>query len=95
MTWWELYNKSYTQTLIAIASVLPAEHCGGGEVHPGSDEPDAGPELLLQPVPGDGLRQAQGVQGHLQHGLQVQGGGDRFGGGAVKNWLFDFPILCS
>lgn len=70
-----------------MSCVLPAEHCGGGEVHPGSDEPHAGPECLLQPVPGDGLRQAQGVQGHLQHGLQVQGGG-----GWLKSGFFKFHI---
>ena len=36
-------------------SLFSSEHRGGGEVHPGSDEPDAGPQCLLQPVPGDGV----------------------------------------
>lgn len=89
---WNTNDRSFsinpTQTMIAIAYFLLAEHCGGGEVHPGSDELDAGPERLLQPVPGDGLRQTQRVQGHLQHGLQVQGGGDQFMRGVqiLCNW---------
>lgn len=46
------------QTLIAVPLFLPPEHSGSREVHPGSNEPHARPECLLQPIPWDGLRQA-------------------------------------
>ncbi len=51
--------------LCLFSLCLPPEHGGSGEVHPGSNEPNARPECLLQPVPRDGLRQAQRVQGYL------------------------------
>lgn len=65
------FTCEWSCSLNSVLSFLPPEHRGGGEVHPGPDEPHARPEYLLQPVPRDGLRQAKGVQGHLQHGLQV------------------------
>lgn len=37
-------------TLIPVPVFLSIEHCGGGEVHPGPDEPNARLECLLQPV---------------------------------------------
>lgn len=65
------FTCEWSCSLNIVLSFLPPEHSGRGEVHPGPDEPHARPEHLLQPVPGDGLRQAKRVQGHLQHGLQV------------------------
>lgn len=50
-------NKT-DRTLIAVPLFLPPEHSGRGKVHPGSNEPHARPECLLQPIPWDGLRQA-------------------------------------
>ena len=41
--------------LLMSLSLFSLEHRGGGKVHPGSDEPDAGPQCLLQPVLGDGV----------------------------------------
>lgn len=40
---------------MAPLACFPPEHGGGGEVHPGSHEPDAGPECLFQPVPRNGV----------------------------------------
>lgn len=66
------WKLKWNQATNALHLFLPPEHSGGGEVHPGSNEPDARPECLLQPVPGDGLWQAKGVQGDLQHSVQVK-----------------------
>lgn len=43
-------NKT-DRTLIAVPLFLPPEHSGRGKVHPGSNEPHARPECLLQPIP--------------------------------------------
>lgn len=65
------FSCEWSCSVNGVLSFLPPEHSGCGEVYPGPDEPDAGPEFLLQPVPRDGLWQAKRVQGHLQHSLQV------------------------